>query len=204
MIFESSLPIFSDHTIEVTNGLSRVIGDPSGVRFPRGSTVTIHSWGSSPFSSMEFMFEECEVTILCDESPVFSPGCSLKGMFRWCANFNHDISHWDTSNITNMRGMFDDCGRFNHDLRWNTSNVTDMSYMLAGCTRFNQNLRWNTSKVTDMSYMFFGCRSFSRNLQWDTSKVTDMRHMFHGCRSFRRNLQWDTSKVTNMYAMFGK
>ena len=201
MIFTSSHPIVSNHTIEVIGGLSHVVGDPSGLRFALGSMVTIRSWGSEPFSSMEFMFEDCEVT-LCGESPVFAPRCSLKGMFRSCSRFNEDISGWNTSNVTNMRSMFMYCGSFNQNLPWDTSNVINMSHMFFGCTSFNQNLHWDTSRVAVMSHMFFGCTRFNQNLVWDTSKVTTMREMLLGCSRFNQNLRWDTSNVTDMGHMF--
>ena len=155
MIFTSSRPIESAHAIEVIGELSHVIGDPSGLWFAVGSTVTIHSWGTFPFSSMERMFDGCDVKILCDESPVFAPGCTLRGMF--CS-----------SNI-------------NQNLRWDTSEVTDMSSMFLGCSNLNQIFLWNTSKVTDMSHMFRGCTSLNQGLHFDTSKVTDMGGMFFGC-----------------------
>ena len=168
MIFTSTRPIETNHVVEVVGGLSHVIGDPSWLRFEWGSTVTIHSWGSGPFFSMKGMFRHCDVTILCDESPVFAPGCSLEEMFEWCVNFDQNL-RWDTSNITNMSLMFFGCRRFNQNLRWNTSNVTDMCGMFSHCTSFDQNLLWDTSNVTDMGRMFYFCGSFNQNLRWDTS-----------------------------------
>ena len=202
MIFASSLPIVSAHAIEVIGELSHVVGDPSGLQFAGGSTVTIHSWGTFPFSSMESMFRSCDVKILCDESPVFAPDCSLMGMFHGCRRFNQDL-RWDTSNVSSMKFMFYGCRSFNQNLLWNVSNVIDMDCMFADCGSFDQDLsHWDTSKVTDMSHMFLCCRSFNQNLCWDTSKVTNMRFMFYGCASFNQNLQWDTSMVTNMNTMF--
>ena len=203
MIFTSSRPIETDREIEVIDGLSHVRGDPSELRFARDSVVTIHSWGTVPFSSMKLMFDECEVTILCNESPVFAPGCSLWGTFAACTNFNQDVSRWDTSNVTDMKLMFFGCVDFGGDLSsWDTSNVTDMSFMFHGCRSFNRPLRWNVSNVTNMSYMFFDCRRFNQRLHWNTSKVTDMSYMFCLCASFSREPIWDTLKVANMKSMF--
>ena len=192
----------ADHRFETIDGLSYAVGDPSGLRFATGSIVTIYSWGAVPFSSMEYMFGGCHVEILCDESPVFAPGCSLKGMFRWCANFNHDISHWDVSNVADMSSMFSGCRAFNRDLRWDVSNVANMSGMFRGCRSLNRKIRWDVSNVTDMSGMFYGCVSFNQNLRWDTSKVTNMDLMFVNCESLRQRLRWNTSNVTHMNRMF--
>ena len=179
MIFTSSRPIESAHAIEVIGELSHVIGDPSGLRFECNSTVTIHSWGTFPFSSMKSMFRSCDVKILCDESPVFAPGCTLRGMFCF-SNINQNL-RWDTSEVTDMSSMFLCCSDLNQIFLWNTSKVTDMSHMFAGCESLNQGLHFDTSKVTDMRAMFYGCKSFDQGLHFDTSKVTDMSNMFHGC-----------------------
>ena len=157
MIFTSSRSIVFNHTIEEIDGLSHVGGDPSGMRFRCGSIVAIHSWGPVPFTSMEFMFESCgEVTILCDESPIFAHGCSLRGMFQMCPAFNQGLN-WDTSKVIDMGCMFPDCTSLNRILRWDTSKVTDMSHMFHDCTGFDKEFDWDTSKVTDMSHMYAGC-----------------------------------------------
>ena len=179
MIFTSSLPIESRHEIVDMGDLSIVIGDPSRLRFAPGSTITIHSWGRFPFSSMEFMFNECDVT-LCKGSPVFAPGCSLKGTFFRCANFNQ-MFMWNVSNVTNMSFMFYGCRSFSRMLLWDTSNVTDMSYMFDGCNSLKWPTNMDTSNVKSMVRMFAGCSSMVEMPVFDTSKVTDMRDMLLGC-----------------------
>lgn len=202
MIFTSSRPIASDHTIEEIDGLSHVVGDPSGLRFTPRSMVTIHSWGSTPFSSMEYMFENCNVT-LCRESPVFARGCTLRRMFFGCSNFNEDLSRWDTENVTNMDDMFYSCSNFNRGIFQNTSNVTIMRRLFFGCRSFNQDIsRWDTSSVTIMNGMFMWCESFNQRLFWNTSKVTTMGCMFFGCRSLAKSSLFDSSSVTDMNHMF--
>ena len=200
MFFTSSRPIASGHKIETIGELSHVVGDPSGLWFAVGSTVIIHSWGKVPFSSMERMFDGCDVKILCDESPVFAPGCTLRGMFCF-SNINQNL-RWDTSEVTDMSSMFLCCSDLNQIFLWNTSKVTDMSDMFARCEILNQGLHFDTSKVTDMRAMFVECTSFDQGLHFDTSKVTDMSHMFRGCTSLNQGLHFDTSKVTGMSNMF--
>ena len=65
-------------------------------------------------------------------------------------NFNHDISSWDVSNVTNMSGMFLGAISFNQPLNnWDVSNVTEMENMFLAASSFNQDCsQWNVSNVT--------------------------------------------------------
>ena len=69
-----------------------------------------------------------------------------------------DISHWDTSKVTDMEGMFQYANSFNQPLNvWNVSNVEDMVGMFDNATSFNQPLNdWKVANVTDMQGMFNG------------------------------------------------
>ena len=75
---------------------------------------------------------------------------------------NLDLSHFNTSKVTDMTGMFDGCsGLTSLDLSsFNTSKVTKMIRMFYG----NRNLRtiyvgngWSTEAVTSSSGMFYNC-----------------------------------------------
>ena len=50
------------------------------------------------------------------------------------------ISHWNTSNVTDMSFQFQES--FNEPLYWNTQNVTTMENMFSGCEEFNQPLHF--------------------------------------------------------------
>ncbi|MEZ7281689.1 BspA family leucine-rich repeat surface protein, partial [Limosilactobacillus fermentum] len=67
-----------------------------------------------------------------------------------------DLSHWDTSNVTNMAGMFCNYNGVIGDLsHWDTSNVTNMAYMFIYSSASVSGLNtWNTRQPTDMSDMF--------------------------------------------------
>ena len=111
----------------------------------------------------------------------------FKGTKKNPSSFNEDISHWDTSDVTNMRSMFDDAFAFNQPIgNWNTSSVTDMSSMFSNAISFDQPIgAWDTSNVTDMSWMFAVARAFNQTTgAWDTSNVTNMRSMFDDARAF--------------------
>ncbi|MCL2654885.1 MAG: BspA family leucine-rich repeat surface protein, partial [Coriobacteriia bacterium] len=137
-----------------------------------------------------------------------------------------DLTHFDTSQVTDMHYMFADCAFSSTtpptlDLtHFDTSKVTDMSYMFSSfaysaTTPPTLDLtHFDTSKVTSMHYMFYRFAYSSTTpptldlTHFDTSKVTDMRYMFS---SFAYSVttppaldltHFDTSKVTNMSYMF--
>ena len=135
---------------------------------------------------------------------------NMNSMFNGASSLtNLDVSHWNTSKVTDMSYMFYASGVTNLDVsNWDTSQVTTMYSMFAG-TNSLTNLdvsRWNTSKVTTMHSIFTGASSLT-NLdvsRWDTSKVTDMDGMFNGASSLT-NLdvsRWDTSNVKQMRSIF--
>ena len=92
----------------------------------------------------------------------------MSSMFRYCTNFNQDISKWNVSNVTNMSHMFYCCHNFNQDIsKWNVSNVTNMSQMFHGCENFNQNIsNWNVSNVQNMSDIFYNCKKLINKPIW--------------------------------------
>jgi len=121
-------------------------------------------------------------------------------------DFNQNVGHWDTSNVTDMMSMFSKAGTFNQNIgRWDTSNVTNMEDMFFRAAAFNQNIgRWNTSNVTNMEEMFRDAITFNQNIgRWNTSNVNNMEGMFYGALAFNQDIgQWNTSNVTSMGNMF--
>ena len=130
----------------------------------------------------------------------------LSNAFSFLANFNVDISGWDTSNVTDMENLFLGATSFNQDIgSWNTSSVTSMSGMFSAASSFNQDIGgWDTSNTTDMEFMFNGATSFNQDIgSWNTSSVTNMGRMFAGASAFNQYIgDWDVSNVENMGAMF--
>ncbi len=98
-----------------------------------------------------------------------------------------DLSHLNTSNVTNMEEMFMWSNKLiTLDLTsFNTSNVTTMRQMFASCYALTSIdlSSFNTSKVTDMYHMFDYCKALlSLDLtSFDTKNVTDMSQMFGTC-----------------------
>ena len=132
------------------------------------------------------------------------------------ANFNDDISNWDTSNILSMEEVFSGWTEFNQDIsNWDTSRVESMYGMFKsskyvgnyylGDTSFNKDIsNWDVSNVKNMSEMFLGATSFNKDISnWVVSNVENMDHMFSGATSFNQPIgNWDVSKVENMSGMF--
>ena len=130
----------------------------------------------------------------------------MSGAFELAENFNHDISDWDTSEVTNMAAMFRFADSFNQDISgWDTASVTDMSMMFESAGSFNQDIGgWDTGSVTDMSGMFNSAGSFNQDLNnWTTDNVTNMASMFTSASSFDGDIsEWNTQSVTDMRGMF--
>ena len=121
-----------------------------------------------------------------------------------------DLSHFDTSEVTNMGGMFYGMSNLTtlNVFHFDTSKVADMSLMFHGMRDLSAlNLSsFNTSQVTDMHNMFYGMSNLTtlNVFHFDTSKVADMSLMFHGMSGLTSLdlSNFDTSKVTNMGNMF--
>ena len=133
-------------------------------------------------------------------------------MFSDMSNLNSlDLSHFDTSNVTNMSNMFIGLGSLSSiDVsNFDTSNVTNMSNMFQGLGSLSSIdvSNFNTSNVNDMSGMFYGMENLSSLdvSNFNTSNVWSMSGMFCNMNNLiSLDLSnFDTSKVTEMYYMFG-
>jgi serine/threonine protein kinase/heme exporter protein D len=130
------------------------------------------------------------------------------GLFSFSAgaNFNEDVSRWDTGQVTNLVGAFFELVSFNQDLsKWDTANVGAMTSLFDGASSFNQDLnRWQTTDVTMMRAMFSRAELFNGNVgDWDTSRVVNAERMFLRASRFNQSLsKWDVSKLTNVNRMF--
>ena len=82
--------------------------------------------------------------------------------------------------------------RYGHISHWNTSEVTEMSRLFAGRGEFNDNVgRWDVLSVTNMSHMFYKASAFNQDIgQWDVSKVTNMSDMFSYASAFNQDIPW--------------
>jgi len=87
-------------------------------------------------------------------------------MFFEAISFNQDISHWTTSNLTNVVGMFENATKFNQNIsNWSMENVIDMESMFADAVAFNQDISaWNVTSVVNFQNMSHGATAFRQNL----------------------------------------
>ena len=170
--------------------------------------IDIKQWGDNAWQNMSEMFAGVAIErFTASDIPDISKVIDMSSMFRRASEFNHDISGWDVSAVTNMKGMFDQTN-FNRDIgNWNVSSVESMQGMFANTTYFNQSIsKWNVSAVNNMSNMFFYAEKFNQDIGgWDVSKVTSMQNMFFYAEKFNQDIgDWDVSAVTNMEGMFDR
>lgn len=100
------------------------------------------------------------------------------------------VKTMNTSSCTNMYQMFAMIGAKELDLsHFDTSNVTDMSFMFTSSTYLEKlNVKgWNTKNVTTMQQMFNACSGLTElDLSgWDVTSVTDFGSMFARCFSLK-------------------
>ncbi|MBY5970950.1 BspA family leucine-rich repeat surface protein [Ferrimonas balearica] len=111
---------------------------------------------------------------------------------------NMDLSHWDTSRVTNMVRTFE-FAEFNGDISgWDVSNVTTMAYMFNFNDNFNQDISgWDVSNVTNMRSMFSNTSAFNQDIgTWNVANVTDMDFMFYQATAFDQDLSgWDVRQI---------
>jgi surface protein len=167
--------------------------------------VSVDSWGDLGFTSMYYGFNDAfNLVSVPRTSAGLEAVTNMSGMFWRAQSFNHDISRWDVSNVTNMDCMFQLSG-FNQDIgRWDVSNVTIMRSMFSS-TPFNQDIGgWDVSSATNMMSMFWGATAFDQDIgRWDVSNVDNMQNMFWGATSFNQDIGgWDVSGVMTMGSMF--
>ena len=131
-------------------------------------------------------------------------------MFYKCINITEiDLSHFDTSEVTEMLAMFYHCDHLTsiNLSNLNTKNVNNMGAMFDYCysLTFLDLSAFDTSNVTNMGYMFCDCQSLTslNLLDFDTSQVTDMLEMFEFCyllsyinlKNSKLNSSADTTKI---------
>jgi len=107
------------------------------------------------------------------------------------ANFEADLSDWDTSSATVFTAMFRGAVRFRSNLgRWDVASVEHADSMFRDAHRFDSDLsQWNTTSLRKTNLMFKNAKRFDSDVStWDVSHVSNLCYMFSGAVSFRQNL----------------
>ena len=119
-----------------------------------------------------------------------------------------DVSHFDTSNVTNMNSMFWNSKAITIGVsHFDTSKVTNMNVMFGNSQATTIDVsHFDTSNVTNMQGMFQHSQATIIDVSnFDTSNVTNMQCMFCDSKAATLDLShFDTSNVTNMQGMFWK
>lgn len=174
---------FRETDVLPSNVSSQLIGRHDDI-----TKTMIGLWDTSDVTNMSFAFD-CAQT-------------SQAGR----ANFNEDISNWNTSKVTTFYAMFQQQHLFNQPIGgWNTSKVTNFNYMFYGAHSFNQPIGgWNTSSATSMAQMFQGAVKFNQDIgDWDVSNVTDFSQMFFVAKKFNQDIsRWDVRNGVSFQFMF--
>ncbi|MBQ1698118.1 MAG: BspA family leucine-rich repeat surface protein, partial [Bacteroidales bacterium] len=121
-----------------------------------------------------------------------------------------DISHFVTTNVTDMTSMFAGCSLLTAlDLsNFNTASVVTMSGMFSECSALTSlNISgFVTTSVTNMSQMFYKCISLADIdlSSFNTANVTTFESMFNNCSSLKELdlTNFDASNVTTAKSMF--
>ena len=142
------------------------------------------------------------IPYLDGQTVVASPNTSYSSMFSGDTSLAtaDSLSHWDTSNVTDMSGMFKDAYVFDQPVPFDTRNVKDMSDMFNYAYAFNKSVSsFDTSNVKDMSEMFYGAHAFDQDVSnFDTRRVENMKYMFNSAYAFNHSVSsFITSNVGN-------
>ena len=204
-----------DATMGVTANV-QVTGKPKTLNITKNGTYTVNG-DDQPLSKVTVNAKVTEpATIFTDVDgmkytsstianfPVnfrFGPRSSSNcvQMFSICSNLI-TITHFDTSNATDMERMFLKCSSLTSVPQFDTSSVTNMESMFNSCTALTSIPLFNTSKVNNMDFLFYNSGVTAVPLL-DTSSVTSMYSMFGFCSHLTSVPSLNTKKVTNMREM---
>ena len=94
----------------------------------------------------------------------YEPLDCLHTAFYQCSNITEvDLSHFDSSSLSNIGGLFQHCGSliYVNLTNFNTEKVKVFQFMFRGCTSLKSLdlSEFKTAKVYDMKYMFDNCKN---------------------------------------------
>ena len=159
-----------DYTLDFTNGAGQQNnGDPVLVLI-KGTCNSSNSFNIN-IDGKKQVFVDSNGKWVFNVEP-YSSVTNMSQMFCNCTKLTSiDLSHLNTSNVTNMNSMFG-----NKLMRVSCESLTSLDLS-----------HFDTSNVTNMYCMFWNCNSLtSLDLSgWNTSKVTNMTGMFYSCNNLK-------------------
>ena len=149
---------------------------------------------------------------------------SMIQTFRYCDNFNSNLSKWNTSKMFSLQEAFRHAPLYNQPMNtqevihygktynaWDVSNVSSFFITFGGSTNvsisqsFNQDIsNWDVSSGTSFGNMFLRCQHFNSDISnWNVSSGSTFSQMFYAARTFNQDIgSWDMSSATNLQGMF--
>jgi surface protein len=127
-------------------------------------------------------------------------------MFVGCSDITEiDLSHFNTSEVTEIRGMFTNCISLTslNLSNFNTSSVKNMGYMFGDCQLLTSLdlSNFDTSLNTNMGQIFSNCKSLSYlNLSnFNMDIIEDIHLIFEGCTNLEYiNLFNSNPNISNL------
>ena len=176
---------------------------------------SLNNWGASTFEDTSNMFKDTSYNKPLGKWFKKQDGVSynikyLSGMFKGNAQFNQNISSWDTSTCQTFKGMFESSTNFDKNINdWNMLNATDVSDMFKNTSYDKPLSKWFKKQngvsysIKDVSGMFEGNSSFAQSLNdWDVSTIENCSNMFKDTTYNKPMWRWETDSMKNLSGMF--
>lgn len=200
-----------------------LIGGFIGPKISLAETTEAHNFTNWMFRAAPYI----DTSGMTDMHNMFYPGSN--GFSVYFPYDHFDLSHFDTSNVTNMHEMLRGTTVASINVsNWDTSKVRDMSGMFMDITYedIDSDLdlsHFDMSRVNTMNMMFcrYGAYSVTAGKRysveldvtgWDVSNVIYFEQCFSSPQASAYNRStvteldlsgWDTSSATKMHNMFG-
>lgn len=144
------------------------------------------NWNVSKVTSMVAMFSACENLETLDLSSWdVSNVKTLQNTFEGCSKLKSiNTDGWDTSKVVNLGGTFSGTPIESLDLsHWNTSNVTNINLMFTLCSKLKRlnTYGWNTSNIINTARPFNSTPlEYVDFRTWDATKMVNLTNGVNG------------------------
>jgi hypothetical protein len=153
-----------------------------------------YEWDVSGVATNFYGCSNLPAVLAATDTPEFWYRSSCINLFRGCgANFNQDLSSWDTQLCQDFSSVFRSLTGFHNGgapLLWNTRNAKNMSFLCSLSPTFNVDITsWDTSKVIYLNGTFTQTGAFNQPIgTWNVENVLEMRRTFSFAMAFKQNI----------------